>query len=159
MVRLHVLLPWSNMVQLEITHALHICSIGVLVRMCDCELKFFRNQGLFKYWAVKQIPNFLLALPCIALSLLASFCIVPSRSSTRHPIFIALSLHLLFLTITAITSMHVQVITRFVCAASPLFHIYTAQMLDSKLASFVKLYYRLFFVVGVVLHSTFLPWT
>lgn len=112
----------------------------------------FRNQGLFRYWTAKQLPNFALAAPMFALGASivaqlwrdsgdASSYIAASSPSTassarsrqrraaRHTLAALVSVELAphvvllaLLLVYALVASHVQTVTRFVCA-SPLVYL------------------------------------
>lgn len=91
------------------------------------------NVGLFKYYELKQIPNFFLAAPIIVLSgysLLRFFRAAArvglggdkraARQATigaETPYYV----HWLFLLVNALLVVHIQVTTRLLCACPPLF--------------------------------------
>lgn len=143
-----------------------------------------RGNGLFAYYELKQIPNFLLASPIIALSVggiykyakydwyrFLSLGKVKSRVRERADGYtsdrIAAFIYLwAFLLVYVVTSMHVQVIIRFFTSVPPLYW-YTAQILVEGssgksnrhriLADVVLSYYILYGLVGIVLFAAFLP--
>lgn len=86
----------------------------------------------------------------------------------------ALVLQWAFLGVFAAVYMNVQVATRFLAAACPPLHWWTAYLLSPKrrtgshdatyydttaVSSALRLYMSLYIVVGAVLHANFLPWT
>ncbi|TDH74460.1 hypothetical protein CCR75_003027 [Bremia lactucae] len=141
------------------------------------------NVGLFQYYELKQLPNFILAAPVIILSLHALYGffrggVVPNRVLQRENALggwkrDALSLyyvHWLFLLVNALLVVHIQVTTRLLCACPPLFWHPAALMSEcnakiktsSILTSYGRLvvgYFLLYTVVGSVLFSSFYPWT
>ncbi|KAI7849426.1 GPI mannosyltransferase 2 [Circinella umbellata] len=147
--------------------------------------KEYWNNGFLAYYEVKQIPNFLLALPIISLTVVGIwkyaqydwlwFCSLGflsskvkeptmSYSSRRAAPFMYLwGLLLLY----AVTCMHVQVIIRFFTALPPLYW-FTAQLwingfgkqgkiMQQWVAKIVLTYYVLYGLVGIVLFAAFLP--
>ncbi|XP_076471499.1 GPI alpha-1,6-mannosyltransferase 2-like isoform X2 [Babylonia areolata] len=114
------------------------------------------DVGFMKYYQVKQIPNFILAGPIIALSLCACYSFylhrpdacrtlgvmevdkykvetvgssMDERKSGWHSSFLVVYvLHLLFLTCFGCCFMHIQVLTRFLCSASPVIYWFAAHM-------------------------------
>jgi len=87
------------------------------------------------------------------------------------PVFVYV-VHLAFMTLFGFTSMHVQVITRFIASASPLIYWYSAHVIirdtadpghrycRSKWRSQLILgYFILYFFIGTALHCNFYPWT
>jgi phosphatidylinositol glycan class V len=132
------------------------------------------NVGLFKYYEMKQIPNFLLALPMILMCshLLAYFFLVPIRKTTKHENVFLLSanasnlrpycIHLLLLLLNALLVVHIQVTTRLLTACPPVFWgpaSFFCNKIPGKYEKAVIGYFLLFNVLGSVLFSTFYPWT
>ncbi|KAG6963049.1 hypothetical protein JG687_00006806 [Phytophthora cactorum] len=108
------------------------------------------NVGLFRYYELKQLPNFILAAPIIVLSMHA--------------------LHGYFRVVNALLVVHIQVTTRLLCACPPLFWHPAMLMCDPTvkrkaspvLTSYGRLvvgYFLLFTVLGSVLFPSFYPWT
>jgi len=109
------------------------------------------NQGLFNYWTLQQLPNFILALPTLLLSMIAVVLLwtqrrqhaVTSRRATqrrqhavtsRRARVSAILLHSLFETewaphcflltlqcVMAVCASHVQTVTRFVASSPALY--------------------------------------
>ena len=132
-------------------------------------------MGLFKFYEYKQIPNILLGLPCILLSTKAVFTnFVIKREETAikenlKPLpqtkqlhrMLPFKVHLFVTIFVAVTVMHVQVVTRFVCASSPLFFWYCAKytmFADSRGYSLL-IYFTLYAVLGSSMFCSFYPWT
>ncbi|KAG7399528.1 hypothetical protein PHYBOEH_008653 [Phytophthora boehmeriae] len=137
------------------------------------------NVGLFRYYEWKQLPNFLLATPIIALSLhsLQGYFrgkIVPGRIQQLHdwrgaaltPYYV----HWLFLVLNALLVVHIQVTTRLLCACPPLFwhpaalvcRVSTQKKASPELTTYGRYvvgYFLLFAVLGSVLFTSFYPWT
>ncbi|KAL8603816.1 hypothetical protein ACOMHN_058551 [Nucella lapillus] len=118
--------------------------------------------GFMKYYQLKQIPNFILAGPIIALSLCACcsfYCLRPDachrlglvdadkykvetvgscREERRNGWYsaglVVYLLHLLFLTAFGCCFMHIQVMTRFLCSASPVVYWFAAYMVREQTA-------------------------
>ncbi|KAE8879388.1 hypothetical protein PF005_g7481 [Phytophthora fragariae] len=143
------------------------------------------NVGLFRYYELKQVPNFLLAAPIIVLSLHALHGyfrgqVVPGRPSFgpqeqvrtwRGTALTPYYVHWLFLVVNALLVVHIQVTTRLLCACPPLFWHpaalicgVTAKRKESApaLTTYGRLvvgYFLLFTVLGSVLFPSFYPWT
>ena len=137
------------------------------------QAKYWGN-GLFAYYQIKQIPNFVLAAPV----LLASLTVVWSVSLWvirggrvrmervvwgQDPIAI-LAAHLGFLLLVASVYMHVQVATRFICSSTPLLFWAGALLLsDAKLrpryGPWILGYACVWNVLGSVMFPLFYPWT
>lgn len=140
------------------------------------------NVGLFRYYKVKEMPNFILAAPIVALSLHAlhgyfrrtvmSRPVLQPRGPGWHrgtaltPFYI----HWLFLVVNALLFVHIQVATRLLCACPPLFWHPAKLICDSRrdrkgslvLTQYGRLvvrYFLLYTVMGSVLFTSFYPWT
>ncbi|ETV72781.1 hypothetical protein, variant 1 [Aphanomyces astaci] len=128
--------------------------------------------GPFAYYQLKQIPNFVLAGPMIALAAYAVYvgCISPKilSFSAARPYFV----HVAFLLANALVVVHIQVITRFLAASPPIFWAAAfvttpdpKQPANSQVQSAVVvthglvLYFLVFNVVGATLFPSFYPWT
>ncbi|CAK4850246.1 unnamed protein product [Aphanomyces euteiches] len=121
--------------------------------------------GPFAYYQLKQIPNFLLAAPMIALASYSVWLGLKSGHAIFHrrelaPYFI----YLAFLLGNALVVVHIQVITRFLAPCPPIFWA-AASLVDksstalSTAGRLTVLYFLIFTVVGAVLFPTFYPWT
>lgn len=136
------------------------------------------NVGLFKYYELKQVPNFLLAAPIIALSAhsLLQYARAAregkyaTRARLRDAPYYA---HWLFLLVNALLVVHIQVTTRLLCACPPLFWAPAAAAIretagkstgrrESTMSTRGKLvvgYFLLYTILGSVLFPAFYPWT
>lgn len=138
--------------------------------------KEYWNVGLLRYYELRQLPNFLLAAPVIALSAhsLASFfsqllcrspmkqAVPPARvGSSLAPYYV----HWLFLLVNALLVVHIQVTTRLLAACPPLFWHPAAVISEAaskggtRYRDVVVGYFLLFTVLGGALFPTFYPWT
>lgn len=135
------------------------------------------NVGLLRYYHFKQIPNFLLAAPILYILLknclihiwhcgkkiinIFSFKYLMVKTpnddiySLKLNVFV---IHAIFLSLFCILFVHIQVSTRMLCSATPLFYWYCVQELKDE-KSLVKYYFASYFLVGTVLFCNFLPWT
>ncbi|XP_028408564.1 GPI mannosyltransferase 2-like [Dendronephthya gigantea] len=146
--------------------------------------KHYWNVGFLKYYEVKQLPNFLLALPVVILSALGireylgrqsrrdvlSLGLLVQKKSNSLNLF-AYVAHLSFLMAFGVTSMHVQVVTRFLLSSSPMVYWIAVSWVtparhdqDSKnnsnlKANFVYIYFLMYYTLGYLLHCNFYPWT
>lgn len=103
------------------------------------------NVGFLRYYELKQIPNFLLALPLVLIILVNSFKYLRSHRAYcwRLGIFdlkptvlrsiqvadqnqFVFIVHSVVLTIFCVLFIHVQVTTRFVCSSSPMLYFFCA---------------------------------
>lgn len=121
------------------------------------------GNGLFKYWRLDQLPNFLLALPIFLLVLLILTDwlrdYIKNQRDQKFPVFSdAGYLHIAVLSVLALCTMHVQVTTRFLLANCPVIVVYCVRCKRWRLWC-VVVYFVVYSVVGLVLHSTFYPWT
>jgi GPI mannosyltransferase 2 len=128
--------------------------------------KKFWGVGLLEYYQLKQLPNFLLALPIFvaaSFTLLSRHKLIGSSASfLRQAHFIHLFLNLLLITFWA----HVQISTRLLCSASPVLYVGVAHVLQSledrglknewRAALVVLLIYN---ILGSILHVNFFPFT
>jgi phosphatidylinositol glycan class V len=139
------------------------------------------NVGLFRYYELKQVPNFLLAAPIIVLSLHAlqgyfGGSVVPGqapqqqRRGWRGTALTPYYVHWLFLVVNALLVVHIQVTTRLLCACPPLFWHPAALLCGpsmkrkappvlTRYGRLVVGYFLLFTVLGSVLFPSFYPWT
>jgi len=171
------------------------------------------NVGFLKYWQLKQIPNFLLAVPAVYAWQKATFqffrshwlsssaCCKGFRDILRNitdknslPMspsgkeiealdrqqlnqshlqarLVGLYVQWSILTLMAIFIINVQVLTRLAAGSCPCFYWALASLFTSNnrqvclfghqrsLRSYVITYCYVYFFVGIILHSNFLPWT
>ncbi|KAL1517040.1 hypothetical protein ABEB36_000857 [Hypothenemus hampei] len=149
---------------------------------------YYWNVGFFKYYTLKQLPNFLIALPILVVVTYSCFehfyCNLvrrklfniflmenpkESRSSKCDIYQPQLTLfygHALFLAVFCIFFVHIQVSTRLLCSASPIFYwICGIKINISKRREctadghFMVVYCILYVCIGIIMFSNFLPWT
>jgi hypothetical protein len=93
-----------------------------------------------------------LALPTLLLGFggVLSF----ARSNPAHALHLFVSLAL------ALVVMHVQVVTRFLCASTPAFYWFTAQATRRKdgASYLILLYFSFYVVLGTAMFCNFFPW-
>jgi phosphatidylinositol glycan class V len=143
---------------------------------------YYRDNGFLSYYEIKQIPNFLLAAPIIALSILGLKAFIqydklrfwtigvrqkePIEKDTFYNSRLSVYMYLwLFLLLFVTTTMHVQVIIRFFTSLPPLYWYVGHLWIEAfgqpgkgmNLASVVLGYFVLYGLVGIVLFSSFLP--
>ncbi|CDH57985.1 gpi mannosyltransferase 2 [Lichtheimia corymbifera JMRC:FSU:9682] len=139
---------------------------------------YYWNNGFLAYYEIKQIPNFLLAMPIILLttkglwhyaqSVDGFYTLGLGQNTPADTKKLLPFLYLWgFLLAYATTCMHVQVIIRFFTSLPPLYWITAQIWMDgfkksaSKqrqwLAQSVLSYYVLYGLVGIVLFAAFLP--
>lgn len=148
--------------------------------------KHYWNVGFMQYYEWKQWPNFLLAAPM--LSIIAISCLkyvwihlLRKRSieiftlndttdcysiyQKPHMNGTVFHVHALFLALYSMFFVHIQVSTRLLAAASPVFYwACSKQFLDPKLRTlntkfYIMFYCAAYFIVGTVLFCNFFPWT
>jgi GPI mannosyltransferase 2 len=160
------------------------------------------NVGLFRYYELKQVPNFLLAAPALLVAIsgvvswlrhswhrfdsngnekvspsrLIAWAVASLRAAAVEPIrdppgdvvhYSAVLLpHYAILGATSVLGLviaHVQVSTRLLCSSCPALYWHMAWIVSlgntPTLGGLVVLWCILFAVLGIVLHSMWLPWT
>eukprot|EP01125_Pyxidicula_operculata_P010947 TRINITY_DN3593_c0_g1_i1.p1 TRINITY_DN3593_c0_g1~~TRINITY_DN3593_c0_g1_i1.p1 ORF type:complete len:436 (-),score=-8.78 TRINITY_DN3593_c0_g1_i1:29-1336(-) len=135
--------------------------------------------GVFKYYNLKQLPNFLLASPILILSTIGTltylfqdlkftmklgFSSLQSRSlnpyyRTNIMVYIA---HWFFILLFSYVVLHIQVATRFIASQCVPFYWFTASLYEYSgdyIRKFIAFYFCLYFLLGSLLYSNFHPWT
>lgn len=103
-----------------------------------------------------KIPDFLIALPTVILSIL---CLLFYSKSYE---FLPLYFHFVAILLICLTTANVQIITRMVISSCPLYMWYVAHLYDteSKLwRVMISVYWLGYCFVGTCVFSLFLPWT
>jgi phosphatidylinositol glycan class V len=140
--------------------------------------------GPFRYYQLRQVPNFLLAAPMVTTSVWAQWRFWYAKTSSSdlfkvilRPILapsqesrgwegiksVPYMLHWLFLLCFSLVSVNVQVTTRLLAASCPPVHWVMGSMLSGKhgiatrKAAFTWIF--AYTLVGAAMHSNFLPWT
>ncbi|XP_025198747.1 GPI mannosyltransferase 2-like [Melanaphis sacchari] len=153
---------------------------GVRIPYSYVQEKYWKNIGFLSYFQFKQIPNFLLASPCIFLLLKYGFeyfynnnIIYLGLRKRDRPDFVYV-VHSTFLTIFCLFCIHVQVTTRMLASSSPVFYwacsnYYKFPLNFNKItynriiynfkSKLVTLYFFTYFIVGTALFVNFLPFT
>ncbi|VDN97028.1 unnamed protein product [Rodentolepis nana] len=102
--------------------------------------KYFWNVGAFKYYQLKQLPNFLLALPVLTLvyktiSLFAKrapktlFSMGILAETSKQRLLLPHIYHIIFLSTYGIVNVHIQVLTRMMFSSCPVLYWYCASVL------------------------------
>jgi len=136
------------------------------------------NQGPFRYWTAKQLPNWMLAAPslAVAFSAFVAFIVNARRAASvggntgtkargPEPFFVRECLpfvvHTAALAAFAVVCMHVQVATRMLASACPAFYWWPATLLQrGRRAGWLCVgFYVLYAVLGTLLFVNFFPWT
>ncbi|GAU88565.1 hypothetical protein RvY_01246 [Ramazzottius varieornatus] len=92
------------------------------------------NVGMLSYYELKQLPNFLLALPVLVLSCWTLWTFLPFRGPRRSSIqsivmqaaespLLPYVAHLGFLVAFCLFFVHIQISTRLLCSSSPLLYL------------------------------------
>ena len=135
--------------------------------------------GFLRYYTAQQAPNFLLAAPVLALSLVAlRAAFAPSSTSVlsvhRRPGMLPYAFVHCALLLTALTVLHVQVATRFILSALPTPYLCMAEQWEAVLvhsggakqsrtgwqtAHLLWAWCIGYLVLGTVFFTLFLPWT
>lgn len=153
---------------------------GVRLPYSYVQEKYWKNIGLLSYFQFKQIPNFLLASPCIFLLLKYGFEYFYNNNifylglrQKDKPEFVYV-IHSTFFTIFCLFYIHVQVTTRILASSSPVFYwacasyfklplklnkITFTYLLNDFKSRLVLLYFFSYFIVGTALFVNFLPFT
>ncbi|KAH9260666.1 hypothetical protein BASA81_001133 [Batrachochytrium salamandrivorans] len=118
------------------------------------------NLGLFSYYEMKQLPNFLVAFPAVALCVgaLVRYWKEGERGTGIPPPF---ALQMILSLLIAASVMHIQVFTRFICSSAPMFYWHAAVLTqrETGIAYFVLLYFTFFLLLGTSMFCSYFPWT
>jgi len=132
-----------------------------------------RNVGPFRYWTVSNIPLFLLATPALCLLTYSAVDVLrdprvllqgsPSTTSTprtihKRTLVWSIALPQLVLALLALTSYHVQIITR-ISSGSPLWYIWLAAKVQDQPTRFsvVIRWMVMYALIQACLYASFLP--
>jgi GPI mannosyltransferase 2 len=131
------------------------------------------NVGFLKYYQLKQVPNFLLALPIVILGVRSvwfhgSRMLMLRFSKDKHQTSILMTpvetqlIHLLVMMCIGCFIANVQITTRLLCSSCPLLAIEMGRVLKDgspREQSCLIAYILTYFTLGTVLHVNFYPWT
>lgn len=148
---------------------------------------YYWNVGFLKYYELKQIPNFALATPILAMIIYHSIfhllnnkditiCLGFSRrirniQDANQFVYVV---HAFALSIFCVFFVHIQVSTRMLTSSSPYIYWICAQYFLNEnhanswkafllpkmiITKLIKAWFMGYFVIGTVLFSNFLPWT
>lgn len=138
------------------------------------------NVGFLKYFTLKQLPNFFLALPIVLIisaTSLQHFLKVGifqlfsmERKQTlkdlNQPQLNVFYAHGLVLSLFCFFCINVQVSTRMLCSSSPLLYWICASKCSASFPSFrnrqigfISAYFMGYFFIGTLMFCNFLPWT
>uniref|UniRef100_A0A1I8PKS3 GPI mannosyltransferase 2 n=1 Tax=Stomoxys calcitrans TaxID=35570 RepID=A0A1I8PKS3_STOCA len=134
--------------------------------------------GFLRYYELKQIPNFMLALPILIF--LFWHCVKYLRDFQKnllpkYPLLHLLKeyktlpfiLHALALTVFCIFFVHIQISTRLLCSATPCVYWFASDHMPKSLdklqlrskAGLIFLWFASYVLVGTTMFSNNLPWT
>jgi GPI mannosyltransferase 2 len=133
----------------------------------------YRNVGPFRYWTLSNLPLFLLAAPALWLLIYSAIDVLrhpdiirpgyakstaAATSSLHMRIVASLALPQLVLAILALTSYHVQIITRL-ASGYPLWYIWLAVKLQQQPSKvwWVIRWMVLYALIQAGLYACFLP--
>lgn len=153
---------------------------------CDNTLPFpysyiqshYWQVGFLKYYEIKQLPNFLVALPILAFSCWHCFVYLRHfvmKFITKYPMThlikeyktLPFVIHSSFLTLFCIFFVHIQISTRLLCSATPTLYWFAADYMPKSLdklklkskAGMIFVWFGSYVIVGATLFSNNLPWT
>ncbi|KAL5273043.1 PIGV family protein [Megaselia abdita] len=139
--------------------------------------RHYWDVGFLRYYQLKQLPNFLLAMPILLFLLCQSFKYflgifknISSKGFIQTIIekpTIPFVIHALFLTIFCALFVHIQVSTRLLASATPCLYWFAVDLMpqtfqEVRLKSIgggILFWFAGYFIVGTVLFSNFFPWT
>lgn len=133
-----------------------------------------RNVGLFRYWELKQIPNFLLAVPMMYISLSAiynyirldlkravsfstSTSVVPYNSFFANPLILPFILYWILNLGIVVFIANIQIITRMFASFPVVYWFVGERIMEGD--RWYLLYFLVYICVGSILFSNFYPWT
>lgn len=153
----------SPLIQLALDKGYHMADVnGALPEWCAYKYPLvysyiqdvYWNVGFLRYFDVRQLPNFLLAIPVIILSVCAAWGYVAALPwycsrlgllrkrdvEDNETAFVGFHSHRLFVYIAHSTAlllfgllcMHVQVLTRFLGSSSPVLYWFAAHLLEAE---------------------------
>lgn len=141
--------------------------------------RHYWDVGFLRYYQLKQLPNFLLAMPVLVFLIYQSFrfflTVIKSMSSKGflqtiiEKTTIPFVIHALFLTVFCTLFVHIQVSTRLLASATPCLYWFAVDLIPQtfqqvRLKSIrggggILFWFAGYFIVGTVLFSNFFPWT
>jgi phosphatidylinositol glycan class V len=123
------------------------------------------NVGFLKYYEIKQLPNFLLAMPISYIVLFGSLRNSKELTKTfvnsfRHQL--AYYMQAICITLLCSVSINIQVLTRLVASSCPAIYWICADATLSghrRAYRILMTYFLSYFLIGTILHTNFYPWT
>lgn len=120
------------------------------------------NVGFLRYYQLRQVPNFILALPMM---LLVVFGSLRYLSRTKRKFMnrreIIYHLHAVSLSVFCFLMINVQVTTRLISSSCPVIYWYCEDITRNSPSKrrVLRLYFLTYFIVGAILHTSYYPWT
>lgn len=141
--------------------------------------KHYWDVGFLRYYKLKQLPNFFLAMPILIFLIYQSFKyfmgIIKSISRRgfaqiiTEKLAIPFVIHALFLTIFCTLFVHIQVSTRLLASATPCLYWFAVDLMPPSFQDVrfktinggvgILSWFAGYFIIGTVLFSNFFPWT
>lgn len=159
------------------SHYWYVTKISLFIFIFN-NLKTQRNVGFLKYYEIKQIPNFILALPVLLLTFcglwkyftfdikrLYTLGIRNQNLKITHPYFSScltlFMFHWLLLALISVFFVHIQVSTRFIFSQCISIYWYMAYLVmkNYKFRYIIVFYMFIYNILGIILFPTFYPWT
>ena len=148
--------------------------------------KNYWGVGFMRYYLWKQLPNFMLAFPVLAICFkitvhfFTSFghhiaCTEAEKLQTRfqrgfysfllyNRLVLPYLMHMVAIMMIAVFYAHIQISTRLLFSSCPLLCLHLGQYLESAKQlnvniNWLFLYFASFNIMGVLLHPNYFPWT
>lgn len=120
------------------------------------------DVGLFRYYQLKQLPNFLLATPITIMALLGSSRRARNVRNLRMglkqlPYYIQIVVMVILCGLT----INIQVLTRLLASSCPALYWIAADISRESRSKkrMISTYFMTYLLVGTILHTTYYPWT
>lgn len=147
--------------------------------------KKYWDVEVFGYWKLRKLPLFAIAFPALYIATMSAvdvFQTISINRCFRIDSQLPFALHTLFIVVTAVFVFNVDTVTRMLCSSTPLFYWYCAKRVKDEITfpkseecNVVKLFAALlaarswnrlicyyfigYVILGILLHSNYLPWT
>lgn len=136
------------------------------------------NVGFLRYYELKQLPNFMLALPVLAFLFYHCFTYFrhfmrillphyPTMQLLKEYKSLPFVLHAFVLTLFCTFFVHIQISTRLLCSATPCLYWFAADQLPKTFdliklrskAGSILVWFTSYYLIGTALFCNNLPWT
>lgn len=123
------------------------------------------NIGFLNYYELKQIPNFIIALPIILISIYIINILKSKQSLVKIELLYPFIIHLYCILLIGSLYAHVQILTRLICSSSPIIYITMAEIIMNYNTyhiyyhNYLYIYLYLYIVLGILLYPNYYPWT